>query len=445
MKRIKNNIQLYLKIAMTIVVAIIVFYQIENRIAMNMDDVVYKSVFNNFDSFKIWAWEFYHIWSGRIITSALSNLFLRMPIIVVKISNVGVYLIAIFAIFKIVKYFAKINNSTIETIILATIYILSFIVPRAVVDSGMMWVTGSFNYLWPTAFMFVALIPFIRRITDNEKKESKFLFLIYIFADFIACFAEQTALVLTTMATITILYMLISKKKIDKLLLIHYVIIILITLIETLAPGNFVRFNASTLRRYPSFNMLNMGDKMLQGLILTISQILTDDKKILMALTLLICIKNLMRKNILKTIKVFSAIPLIYCIISYIGSKVGIGEKIVYNLTYFGIEYIYGLKIYIPILLGTINLVLIIVLILYSFDNIKTGILSCLFFLGGLASTMTISASPTIYASGSRVFFLMDCMFIVVIGIFAMQICNEKYMTITKKKLKRSKGYKNDK
>ena len=403
MEHIKKNLNLYVKIIITIIFALIVFYISEKNIFMNMDDEVYRNVFNNFSSFKNWAWEFYNIWSGRIITSALSNLFLRMPLIVFKICNVLIYMIGMISIFKIIKYFIKIQNPIIENIIFLSLFIISFLIPFDVISAGMMWVTGAFNYLWPTTFMLVALIPFIKRLT-NMQKENKIFFVLYILADFVACFAEQTALVLITMATITIIYMFFSKEKLDKLLVIHYIMIVILTIIELTAPGNFVRVTASTLRRYPSFAMLSLGDKLLQGLILLANQLLNFDKTLMLILTFLIALNNIKRKDSKLTLKIFSIMPFLYFASSYICEKLGVMEGVLYNLTYFGKEYIYGIEIYIPILLFTINLGLIVSLIIFSFDDIKTGILIALIFLGSIASSLSISVSPTIYASGSRVF-----------------------------------------
>lgn len=423
----------YIKAVIIIIFAVIVFNISEKRIFMNMDDEVYKKVFYNFSTFKIWAWEFYNIWSGRIITSALSNLFLRMPIIVFKICNVIIYCIGVMAIFEIIKSIIKIENYIVEDLFLIGLFMLTCIIPSDVINTGMMWVTGAFNYLWPTVFMFVALIPFIKRILNTSYKENKLLFIIYILADLEACFAEQTVLVLLTLATITIIYMIVTKQKITKLLLLHYLIIVVFAIIELLAPGNSVRFTSSTLRRYPSFGMLSLGDKVVQGLILLANQIINNDNKLFVVLTLFIFIKNIKRNNVSKMFKIFSSIPFIYCLIFCIGIKTGIGEKILYNFTYFGMEYIYGIRIYIPILFFAVSMGLISALILFSFDDIKIGILTALIFLGGMASSLTISFSPTVYASGSRVFFLMDTLLVTVIGIFGADICN--YIILKSKKI----------
>ena len=413
MKHIKKNINLYIKIIIVAIFSILIFNI--NECLMVADDAVYSKVFHDFATFKTWAYEFYNIWSGRIITSALSNLFLRMPLIIFKICNTLVYIMAIIAIYKIIKYFIKTNNQIIDNLIFLSIFIISFLIDRNVISAGVVWVTGSFNYLWPTAFMLVAIIPFIKVLTDE--KDRNIFFVIYILADLVACFAEQTALVLLTIGTIAIGYLLFNKKRVNKLLLIHYIFIIILTIIEISAPGNFVRFTASTLRRYPTFDMLSIGDKFLQGIILLGNQLINYDNILMIILTLAIMIGCFKKKDFNKFTKIISLIPFLYFTSSFICSKLGVADGILYNFKLFGIDYIYGVTIYIPILIFIVNLVLIISLMLFVFDDYKTGILTTLIFLGGLASTLTISFSPTIYASGSRVFLLMDFLFMIVIGI----------------------------
>lgn len=414
MQYIKKHINLFTKIIIIIIFAIIFFNM--NKCYMYMDDEVYAKVFNSFSTFKTWAIEFYNIWSGRIVTSALSNIFLRMPLIIFRICNTLVYIMGIMAILEIIKCFAKVNNAKTENILLFILFLLSFIIDENVIKMGALWVTGSFNYLWPMAFMFVALIPFIKEFNDIQY--SKRCYILYILADFIACFAEQPTLILATIGTIVVFYIIFSKKKLNRLLILHYIVILLLTTIEMTAPGNFVRYTASTLRRYPTFDMLNIGDKLLQGMIVISNQLLSYDNILMIILTFLIGIRNSKAEDKKIKYKLFSTIPFLYFIISYIFGKLEIGEGTLYNLILFGKEYLYGIKIYIPIFIFILNLILVACLILFSFDNEKKGIFTTLIFLGGIASSLTIGMSPTIYASGERTFLTMDFMILIVIGIY---------------------------
>ena len=421
------------KILITIIFGIIIFNM--NECYMNMDDEVYSKVFNSFGTFITWAKEFYSIWSGRIITSALSNIFLRMPLIIFKVFNTIVYIIAIISILKIIKSFIKINNKIIDSCLYAGLFLISFAINEHVIFYSVKWVTGAFNYLWPTAFMFVALIPFIKKFNNKTEDDNNKFFIWYIFADFIACFAEQSALVLLTISTIVLIYMIICKQKINILLLIHYFVILVLTIIEFSAPGNFVRFEASTLRRYPTFNMLNMGDKLLQGIILLANQLLSSDNILMMILIATIAITNLIKdKSII--IKIVSFIPVLYFVGSLICYKLGIGETILYNLPLFGKEYIYGIKIYIPVLIFMLILWLTTVLIGYSFQDAKKGIAISIIFLGSIATSLSVSFSPTIYASGTRIYFAGDLLLVLVIGILLANLFNRKLKLLDVKSIK---------
>ena len=406
---IKKNAKTYINIIIAIIFAIIIF--IRNTCLKGNDDAVYEKVFNSFSTFKIWAKEFYFTWSGRIITSALSNIFLRMPLVIFRICNTAVYIIAITSIFFIIKEFSKINDIR-ECIVYFLLYICSFIIDDGVAEQSIIWVVGSFNYLWPTAFMFVSMIPFIKILNDKEPKEISFV--IFMLANIIACFAEQSALVLLTIGTLAIMNLLFTKKKIPKLLLMHYITIIVLTLIELLAPGNVVRSAASTLRRYPTFDMLSMLDRLLQGIIVLENQLLYNEILPLI-LTILVAINGMLKTNKNIFIRLSYSIPFI-CIL--------IGKYAFSNITLYGIEYIYGVKIYIPVLIFTLIIVYVAYLLTQIF-NMRKGILTSLFFLGGIASSLTLSFSPTIYASGPRIFFVMDLLFILVIGNLITEVLGE--------------------
>lgn len=402
---------------------------------MTDDDTVYSKVFNSFETFVSWAWEFYNIWSGRVITSALSNIFLRMPLVVFRIFNIVVLITGIIAIYKIIKSFVKIDNIIVDNLIYISLFLLYFVIPEDVVQYSVKWVTGSFNYLWPAAFMFVAMIPFVKRFNEEkDENEGNKFFIIYILSDFIACFAEQTTLVLLTIGTLVIGYSIIRKQRINKLLIAHYLIILILTTIELAAPGNFVRFEASTLRRFPTFNMLNVGDKLIQGIICLANQLLTNDNILMLILTVIIAITNLI-KNKSVVVKISSCIPAIYFLGIRICSKLGIGETIIYNLPFWGKEYIYGLKIFIPLIVFVIMLWLITELIASSFKDVKKGIATSIIFLGSIAASLTISFSPTIYVSGARTYFLGDLLFVLVIGIMLANLFEFRKV----KKQKRSK------
>ena len=421
MEKIKKNINIYLKIIIILFFAL-VFFSI-NKCYMCKDDEVFGSAFYNFTTFKIWVNEYYHIWSGRIITSALSTIFLKMPLVVYKIFNTLVFIISIISILEITKSFQK-TNSKKQNIMLSIIFAMFFILDFRVIKDGALWVMGSFIYIWPTAFMFVALIPFIKHI--NQENINPKWFILFFVADLIACFSEQTALVLLCFGGLTLLYSFITKQKVNKFLIIHYVLIMILTIIEISAPGNYVRTQASTLRRYPTFNMLSVGDKILEGTIVLANQMLSFDRIVMLVLTLLIMCNIMKYKKESTILKILSTIPFIYFFLSIVFNNYEVFNGILYNIPLFGKKYIYGITIYIPIILFVLNISIIAILLLFSSNNIKKDATVSVIYLASIASSISVSFSPTIYVSIPRIFFVTDFLLLAVISIMAERLIEKK-------------------
>lgn len=418
MKKNNSHFDFYIKLIIVIGFTIIILSM--NKCFMNIDDEVFREFFSDFTSFKHWLKDYYSVWSGRIITSALGCIFLRLPLTIYRVCNTLVYIVAITTIVYLVKIYENISKKE-ETLLLFSIFAISFLIDYNVLFPSIIWVTGSFIYLWPTAFMMVSLIPFIKLIKKVEIKK-QYIYIIYILSSFIACFSEQTALVLLCFGGLTIAYSILNKEKPSKLLVIHYLIIIILSLIELLAPGNFARALSSTLRRYPTFYMLNFGDKLLEGIIVFQNQMLNMDTTLMICLTLLIAINSLINKKSNGIVKITSIISFIYYMLVCIGKNINLGEGILYNIPKFGIQYIYGVTIYIPILLFIINMILILISIVFETKNIKENLFTGIVYLASIASALSISFSPTIYASESRVFFVTDYLILILIGLFIAKI-----------------------
>ena len=77
-------------------------------------------------------------------------------------------------------------------------------------------------------------------------------------------------------------------------------------------------------------------------------------------------------------------------------------------------------------------------LIAISCKSIKKGIAVAILFLGGLASSLSISFSPTVYASGARIFFAGDFIIVLVIGILLANLLakDKNYQTSNANKRK---------
>ena len=214
-----------------------ILFFIINTGLQSRDDLIYGQAFNNIPTCIKWISEFYQVWSGRITLTILINIFINLPIVIFKLANTAVFLITIFAIYKIISLLIdkwnKKNTNTLLILIFCSIFFISI----PVLNSGCLWVAGCMNYLLPVSAMLVALIPFIAEL--KQKTIGRKYYVFAIIANFAAGFAEQTAAILIAFGLIAIIWCKIEKRKISKLLIAHYIIIVIFSLINLLAPRKF--------------------------------------------------------------------------------------------------------------------------------------------------------------------------------------------------------------
>lgn len=200
------------------------------------DDYVYKEAFNDIPTMISWAKEFANVWSGRIIATAVSTIFLNINITVFKIINALMILLLVYMLYKFVRIGEKKKN---KSILLVLSMILFFFIHPKVIEFGIVWITGTFNYLWPCAFMIIALIPYVKLIKEIKIKKWEYIF--YIIASIYASNVEQTGAILLVFGAISIGYTILKKYKLNIPICITYLISSIIAIVSLLLPGNTAR------------------------------------------------------------------------------------------------------------------------------------------------------------------------------------------------------------
>lgn len=413
MNKIKKINKQNLLTFIPIIIFLVLMYVI-GKVLLSTDDEVYRDAFNNLPTFFTWTKDILKLWSGRIPILALTNIFMHIPLNIFRISNAIIFTSVIVSINIIVRL---INNDITEETKRRLLYVtfsLIFFVDIAVLSGGAFWLCGSLNYLWPFAFMLISIIPFIAKL-KNIELEKKY-YILFVLANFIACFSEQSGAVLIAFGAITMIYCIFKKIKPSKILIAHYIIISIITIFSLKAPGNQVRFYAEQTRWYPDFAMLSLGDKLLQGY-MNLANHLCNHASILCMITALtasyLVIKN---KKIKKCNKAISLLPVIYFGINSIPlnqytQKI---HEMIFGFNKFGFNNLYSYSTNLKIFFSAIILGIIITELIYIWEDKKNGIISAILYCAGLCSAMAMSLSPTIYASGNRTFFATDFIIILI-------------------------------
>lgn len=395
---------------------VVFFYLLSPVIPTYGDDMVNQGALNDKHFFE-WIVGLYHFWTGRLILSSLLVGLLNTSILIWRALNAFMLTLLVYAIVEHV-------DGKLFSAILASLLIL--VLPISILNSSAFWITGSLNYLWPTSAL-VALLSLLRRFYKQEFVSN----IQYIGAIILTIFAsnmEQTALVLIVFYAIIIVYVYIMSKRFDQRMISLWIFMVVGFIFTLFAPGNYYRFNAEVLGLNPSFVMLDGFDKMMIGLRYTFD-VLFDELKVYMwvlnVCILLISMRN--KKNIL-----LALVPL--TILSFKGAFDlflrfnpycrGCNDLhyILFNHQYFETYYFVEFIHLIPIVIAAIYVIFTVVSIFSSQTSLEMPIFNSLIIVSGLSSAIILGFSPTINASGHRIFFVLAIHLVLLLVFYITQL-----------------------
>ena len=413
--------------ALLIVIFIIALFFINTGLT-SLDDTIYQQSFNNISSCINWVSEFYNVWSGRITLTILINIFCNLPSICFKIVNTIAFLTTMLASYKIITMLIHKWNKKMSSSLLIILFCSIFFVNIPVINSGGLWIAGAMNYLWPVSAMLVALIPFIAEL--KEIKIKKIYYVLAILANILAGFAEQTSAILLAFGIITVIWCKLEKRKINKILIIHLIIISIFTAINLLAPGNSLRAYSEELKWYPSYSMLSLSDKLVQGYIQMANHLINDTTLLFSIIAVISSYLIITNKKVKKINKYISVIPIIYVLLKVVGlnkllPQMDIEAKIsqlLFGFERFNINTIYSRKALLQLISSSFVIGIVAVQLIYSFKTKKEGIITSILYCASICSALIMSFTPTIYASGNRVYFATDFLMILISGMLWMQL-----------------------
>ena len=353
----------------------------------------------------------YLTWTGRVFLEFLMYSFLDSNIIIWKIINSFMILLLGLGIYKFVSISDN-SDHKYDNCLVVTAMMSTFMLPLGVYSSSITWITGSFNYLWPVALGMVVLI-FIKKCLYN-KKISHVEFILTIFCSFFACNQEQVSAILLGFNLFIIIFYYIKYRQLNYKLLILFCFIILFSSFCILAPGNSSRYFCEIKTWYPEFGNLSLTYKALQSISYSLNNFVTIFTKYNSQINLLMLsisgmIFALCKSKVLKTV---SFLPMVYFVI-----RVLFNPSFGYFIFDNNLNHIQTVNGVLSLFLAIIVFAIMLTCLYFCFDNIERKCISLVLFLGAILSSFVVGFSPTIFASGARIFF---CSFILFIIIFNM-------------------------
>ncbi len=277
--------------------------------------------------------------------------------------------------------------------------LLIFSIPKDIFFNGTIWITGSFNYLWPSALAFYGYSLLIGKIV--HKDNGKWRALLCYASIFLSSFNEQLAIVNLLIMLLLIIYSKIHGKKTSSIMIAVGIILLVLVYIAT-CPGNKARYYSEIATWYKGYGSFNVLQKAMLGLNLYADMLIAEKSIVpsVMAFSMaLICDK--------KTRAFPIAAGLIMLFLYVIPSspealsKVKLSEDIIFS----------ALSIY-RVLFALVVTILILVPVILSQKTSLSSFLILAMIAGAIASASMLGFSPTVYASGNRILYIPYLLFI---------------------------------
>ena len=375
-----------------------------------IDDIHFQNELANNGYFELLKLR-YFTWTSRFIIESILFLIVSCPIIAFKILNVIVVLFLAASLTRLISSDMDKRKSWIV--------VLLFLMYPFNEMSSAGWAATSLNYLWPAAAGAFSLIPFVKCIRGERIRGYEYP--LYVAALLFAANQEQVAALILGFGVVFTAFIAIRDKSTNKFLIFLNAIALGSLLFILTCPGNSVRLVAEVERWFPGYASLSVKFRLFLG-IGNIVNYLFNKAYIFIFILSFILLLIIIKKKVGKIATVLASGTVIFCFLA--------------NLTWFNLratlfpafdkflshvdlrENPYsGMVSFIPILVccAVVGLLFIEIYLVYGKSN-RTGLL-LLILCAGLAASVIIGFSPTVYASGYRIFIFLNLTFIVVIAL----------------------------
>lgn len=256
-KKIVDFIKFSAKLGLLLLILVSIFL-LCHSVLLSPDDYNYTFVQGSFMQRRVDSIEnaletakfFYNNWTGRVIPHVLIGVFRNLEPVVYEVVNTIVFMVFITTISKVL------NKKSTFLSILATFGYLAF---SRMFGEKFAWISGSFNYLWPSTFL-VLLIYYFYNYFKGEKELKILGKILLILSAFLVGFShENVAFVGGAFLVCLILFNIKKFLKFEKakkvVVILTFITFCLGAFATIFAPGNFKRVDQTNTAF--SWNFLN--------------------------------------------------------------------------------------------------------------------------------------------------------------------------------------------
>ncbi|MFV0537723.1 MAG: DUF6056 family protein [Dysgonomonas sp.] len=202
------------------------------RFIYNDKDVRVSSLSDIFES----QYNHYFVWGGRNIVHAIDQLLLMMDFSIICVLNSLAFVAFIYVLYKIANKDNKIN------VFVFVLFSLLIWFSQPAFFETVIWKTGSVNYLWGGAIVFLFMYPYYIYYRTGKYSDNFFKFVLFLFCGVVAGWINENMTIGLISFIVLILYKSHSRKTtIPKWAIAGLVGVLIGSMFLLLAPGNYVR------------------------------------------------------------------------------------------------------------------------------------------------------------------------------------------------------------
>ena len=289
---------------------------------------------------------------------------------------------------------------------------------------GAFWITGSTFYLWSIVAGIWGAMPFVDLVYRKEAATKK-SFLYALPCGFIAAMGqEQIAAVVIAFGVLAVIYDFFRKKPVAVpwLHLLELMIMIAALVVLFISPGTEARSQSEIETWMPQYSTMSLGNHIFITVQWMLSSFANEGKMLFALLWIIILMLLWQRKNTKSRIPaVLSGIAAAIALLPYTGitvfSEMGMGvtditqcvEQVATPDSVTGQNRL-AMLWWLAAILFTL------VLLWQVEERLRDKVVMCLCILAACASEAIMFFSPTMYASGARVYFMAQILLWLVIG-----------------------------
>lgn len=369
-------------------------------------------------------------WSSRLLIETSVNVFSK-NLFVWQTITIVLGAILLWSLGRIIG-----NRRIWQSILLFSLLLLT---SSYILTSAGIFAT-TINYMWPVACLAFVIAVTLKPFKNKSLALASQIMTIPLFV-FAMC-SEQLAVLSLILGGVYVAYLLYKKQRVNWLVWVLSGLALVGVLNVLICPGNSIRTTLEIANWWPGFSDMSLQQKVINGVIVTMSRLFYAPEILAVVLVFSLLVLSYAKRNIKAF---FSIVPAsIFTLLSFFPYTATSQPTHIRSPNYFNEIREIALRLSpehlapadikkIYIVLFVLVIVSILVSIFYLYGRSKKTLIIVTTLAAGLAVSLAVSMSPTIFASNTRTLYPMVVVLIYVNCIILKDFFELKFETQTAK------------